>query len=60
MYVLLTGPNQEDKDGRGMLQVWGKGRCIQHFGGSLREREHLEDQGVDRRIILKMAFQEVG
>jgi len=28
MYVLLTGPNQEDKYERGMLQVWGEGGRI--------------------------------
>jgi hypothetical protein len=38
MYALLTGPNQEEKGGWGMLQMWGVGRCTQDFGGSLRER----------------------
>jgi len=27
---------------------------------NLRERDHLEDAGVDRKIILKMDLQEVG
>ena len=27
--------------------------------GRLRERDHLEDLGIDRRIILKMEHQEV-
>jgi hypothetical protein len=27
---------------------------------NLRERDHLEDAGVDERIILKMDLQEVG
>ena len=32
---------------------WGQERCIQGFGGGdLRERNHLEDLGVDG-IILK-------
>jgi len=29
-------------------------RCMQDFGGgNLRERDHLEDQGIDGRLILK-------
>jgi hypothetical protein len=44
--------------GRGTEQVWGEDRCIQSvFGeggrGNLRERDHLENLGVDGRIILK-------
>ena len=32
-------------------------RCLQGFGGvDLRERDHLEDLGIERRIILKWAF----
>jgi hypothetical protein len=31
----------------------GEERCIQGFGGeNLRERDHLEDTGIDGRIIL--------
>jgi hypothetical protein len=31
----------------------GEERCIQGFGGeNLRERDHLEDPGIDGRIIL--------
>jgi len=34
-----------------------KDRCIQGFGGeTLRARIHLEDLGVDGRIILKFIF----
>jgi hypothetical protein len=34
--------------------------CIQGFGGgNLRERNHLEDPGVDGRIILSCIFKEV-
>jgi hypothetical protein len=32
----------------------GEERCIQGFdGGNLRERDHLEDPGIDGRIILR-------
>jgi hypothetical protein len=35
----------------------GEEICIQGFGrGNLRERDHLEDTGVDGRIILRRIF----
>jgi len=35
----------------------GEERCVQCFGGgNLRERRHLEDPGVDGRIILRWIF----
>jgi hypothetical protein len=35
----------------------GEERCMQGFGGgSLSDRNHLEEQGVDGRIILKSIF----
>jgi hypothetical protein len=33
-------------------------RCVQGFGGKAREREHFEDLGVDRRLILKWLLRE--
>jgi len=35
----------------------GKGKVYTGFWwGDLRERDHLEDPGVDRRIILRLIF----
>ena len=41
----------------------GEERSVQGFGGkTMRERDHLEDPGIDWRIILKLIFKkwEVG
>jgi len=40
-----------------VAHVGGQERCIQGFvGGELRERDHLQDLGVDGWIILKWVF----
>jgi hypothetical protein len=45
---------QEKCDGRGMKRVFGRGEVhIGFWWGNLRERDHLEDPGLDRRIILR-------
>jgi len=39
--------------------VWGRRKEFTGFWwGNLRERDHLEDPGVDRRIILRWIFRE--
>jgi hypothetical protein len=40
--------------GRARSAYGGEERCIRGLGGgNLRERAHLEDPGLDRRIILR-------
>jgi hypothetical protein len=40
-----------------MSHVWGRGELHTEFWwGNLREGDHLEDPGVDGRIILKWIF----
>jgi len=37
--------------------VWGRVEAYTGFGwGNLRERDHLEDSGLDERIILRWIF----
>ena len=45
-------------DGRGMWHVWGRGEAHTGFWrGDLRVRDHLEDMGVDWRVILKLSLE---
>ena len=48
-------PNQEEQDGRGMWHVWEREeKRIQAFAGN-PERNHLEGQGADRTITIKVS-----
>ena len=48
---------REEWDARGMCNVWGKGGAYTGvWWGNLRERDHMEDSGVDGRIILRWIF----
>ena len=41
--------------------AWGRGEVVIGFWwGNLREGDHLEDPGVDGRIILKWIFEKWG
>jgi hypothetical protein len=41
--------------------VGAQERCTQGFGGGdLGERNNLRDPGVDRKIILKCVFRDIG
>ena len=43
--------------GRGMWHAWGAGDVHGGFWwGDLMERDHLEDLGIDRKIVLKWIF----
>jgi len=57
---IIRASNRE-LDGRSMQHVWGR-RDVNsvYWCGNLREGNHLEDPGVDGRMILRWAIQEVG
>jgi hypothetical protein len=60
-HQILFGWSNTDKwEGRDMQHVWVRGEVHTGIGWEiLREREHLEDLRVDKRIILKN-LQEIG
>ena len=45
----------------GLVVCKEQGRCTQSFGGgNLRQKEHLENLGIDGRIILQRVFKKRG
>jgi hypothetical protein len=56
--ILAGWSNQEEWDGRGMWHAWGTGEVrIECWWQSLAERLHLDNLGVDGRIILEWIVQ---
>jgi hypothetical protein len=53
-----SGDQIKNEMGRACGMYGGEERCIQGIGGvgDVRERGHLEDTGVDVRIILRWIF----
>jgi hypothetical protein len=62
LYDLYSAPNiiwmiKSRRDGRCIWHVWETEEVHTGFWlGDLREGDHLEDRGVDGRIILKWIF----
>jgi hypothetical protein len=55
------GDKLEKNDGPGMQRVGGTGEAYTGFWWqSLKERDHLEDPSINRRIILRWIFREAG
>jgi len=53
----VTGRNKEECGRRGILHIWVRGEEYTEFWWEiLRKTENFEDQGVCRRIILKLIF----
>ena len=52
-----TMNNNNNRDGPGMWHVWETEEVHTGFWwGNMRERDHLEDPGVDGRIMLRWVF----
>ena len=58
MLTCHSGNQIEKSETGGACSTYmGEERCIQGFGvGNRRESDHLEDPGVDERIILRWVF----
>jgi hypothetical protein len=53
--ILFGRSNREEWNGRGMYHIWGE----VHAGfwwGNLEEIDHLQDIGIDGRLILRWIF----
>jgi hypothetical protein len=54
----LDDQSKNNEMGRACSMYGGEGRHLQGFGGegNLRERDHLEDPGIEGRVILRCIF----
>jgi hypothetical protein len=43
-----------------MSRVWGREKACKGFGGDVKERENVEDLGIDGMIILKLILNMTG
>jgi hypothetical protein len=54
----LLGPLRQHFGGSRFHNIWGTGEVHAGFyWGNLREEDHLDDSGTDRRKILKWIFE---
>jgi len=59
VHPILFGDKIEKNEMGGSCSIYGERTgelCTGFWWGNLRERDHLEDPGVDGRIILRLIF----
>jgi len=55
--ILFGWSDREEWDGRGIKRIWGRVELyIGFWWGNLREGDHLENPGLDGRILLRWIF----
>jgi hypothetical protein len=55
--TICSGDQIDNNEMGGACSAYGgEGRCIQVLVGNLRERDHLENPGIEGKIILRRIF----